>query len=662
MTYYNNILACTAEELLTICTKSTYDKLVQRGKINRLRRACKGTPALIEFRSLPAEYRDALIEQYGDPDEAAKWQSVADMVTADMAAIKFYTDFRLADSNELPKKNQRLYSNEASIFNAFEILMKKTLKHQSSGATLTGFWTMCSNALEGLQLEWPHKLPKTEKRLREKYEKYKEQGYRALISEKFGNQNTRIVNEHLESLLLNIYMQTWKPNYKKVHAGYMEFLHGEKGIVNKETGEIYDRNNYEPISESTVRNYMTKWSNAVGTHKKRSGSRIGYNSKYRSYADTVTDYAGTIISMDDRDLPWKMHNGKRPVAYLTLDVASKCFIGWAFAKPKTREDDNVNGKGMRLVMDCFRNTFDQLEYYGVNMPAEVEVENHLMSTLTETTLKEGNLFRFVRFAAAENPQEKEIERAFRILRYDYDKLQNNGAGWQARPFAKDESNQKGLRDDVKYTFEEICEMAENSINEYNDAPHPNQKEYPGMSRLDVFLTNQHPQLLPINWRDVSRWVGHSVTTSVNRGQVLANNQRFLLEDVAMMDKTGQGRELKAYWFNHNQNRNTIYLYDGEEYLGEARTKPRFHKGRLEQTAEDFQQMREMQAYTASIDNQAKETISKLEPVTFIDIQAVEKATERARKVQIVETPDEEFDYKTARRNAGTNAHNLLNAL
>lgn len=662
MTYYNNILACTAEELLTVCTKSNYDKLVQRGKINRLRRACKGTPALIEFRSLPADYRDALIKKYGDPDEAAKWQSVADMVTADMEAIRYYADFRLADSNELPKKNQKLYSNEASIFNAFEILMKKTLKHQSSGATLSGFWTMCSSALEGLQLEWPHKLPKTEKRLREKYEKYKEQGYRALISDKFGNQNTRVVNEHIESLLRNIYIQTWKPNYKKVHAGYIEFLQGKKGLVNKETGEIYDRNNYEPISESTVRNYMTKWSNAVGTHKKRSGSRIGYNSKYRSYADTVTDYAGTIISMDDRDLPWKMHNGKRPVAYLTLDVASKCFIGWAFAKPKTRDDDNVNGKGMRLVMDCFRNTFDQLEYYGVNMPAEVEVENHLMSTLTETTLKEGNLFRFVRFAAAENPQEKEIERAFRILRYHFDKLQNNGAGWQPRPFARDEANQKGLRDDVKYTFEEICEMAENSINEYNDAPHPDQKKYPGMSRLDVFLSNQHPQLLPINWRDVSRWVGHSVTTSVNRGQVIANNQRFLLEDVAMMDKTGQGRELKAYWFNHNQNRNTIYLYDGEEYLGEARTKPRFHKGRLEQTSEDFRQMREMQAYTASIDGQAKETISKLEPVTFIDIQTVDKAADRARAVEIVEIPEEEFDYKTARRNTGSNAHNLLNAL
>ncbi len=161
---------------------------------------------------------------------------------------------------------------------------------------------------------------------------------------------------------------------------------------------------------------------------------------------------------------------------------------------------------------------------------------------------------------------------------------------------------------------------------------------------------------------MSRWVGHSVTTSVNRGQVIANNQRFLLEDVAMMDKTGQGRELKAYWFNHNQNRNTIYLYDGEEYLGEARTKPRFHKGRLEQTSEDFRQMREMQAYTASIDGQAKETISKLEPVTFIDIQTVDKAADRARAVEIVEIPEEEFDYKTARRNTGSNAHNLLNAL
>ncbi|WP_395974197.1 hypothetical protein [Chryseobacterium cucumeris] len=652
MTYYDDILCCTQEELLQFCSESNYYKLVARGKINRKRRACKGTPALIEFSSLPLEYREELIKlNGGSPEKTVKHQQFADEIQLDMDAVSFYQNFK-ANGSPIKKDRQRQLANEASILNAIAMKLKAHLKRQSSGSSQAEFWKNAAKVLPGIKTEWPHKLPTSEKFLKKKFFTYIDEngGYRSLINGNYGNQNTRKVNENLESLLRFIFSQSWKPNHEDVWRDYISFINGVKILVNENTGEIYNPNDYEPISVSSVRSYMKKWSNAVGTEKKRSNSRIGYNAKHRSYADLIVDKSGSIISMDDRDMPFRLKGTtKRVVGYFSSDACSGAIIGWAFAKPKMREDD-PHGKGMKLIKDCFRNTFEQLDYYGVNMPAEVEVENHLMSTLKETTLKEGNLFQFVRFAAAENPQEKSIEGFFRVLRYKYDRKIK---GFRARPNARNEANQaRPGEENVEYSFEQICEIVIDNIIEYNNDLHPNQKKFPGKTRIEVFLENQHPALLPINWRDVSRWIGHQVKTSVNRGEVIANNQKFLLPDPKFMDQTGIGSDCMAYYFRHEAGEeNTIYLYKNDEFVCELSNKPQFHKARIEQTDADFKAMGKMQSFTRKIDNRAKEVIKQLNEnkVTFVKTEVVQNAVQTGREVEVFEEIEQVFDYTSIQR-------------
>lgn len=654
MTYYNDILCCTSEEIISISTKDIYKNMLRRKQINRVRRACKGNPALIEFSSLPLEYREELIKlNGGSPEKTVKHQQFAEEIQLDMDAVSFYQNYK-ANGSPIKKERQRQLANEASILNAIAMKLKAHLKRQGSGSNQTEFWRNATKVLPGIKTEWPHKLPISEKFLKKKFFAYTEDGYRALVNGNYGNQNTRKVNENLESLLRFIFTQSWKPNCEDVWLDYTKFINGVKILVNETTGEIYSPNDYEPISVSTVRNYMRKWSNAVGTEKKRSNSKIGYNAKHRSYADLVVDKSGAIVSMDDRDMPFRLKGTtKRVVGYFTADACSGAIVGWAFARPKMREDD-PHGKGIKLIMDCFRNTFEQLDYYDVKMPAEVEVENHLMSTLKETTLKEGNLFQFVRFAEAENPQEKSIEGFFRVLRYKYDRKIK---GFRARPHARSEANQaRPGEENIEYTFEEICEIVIDNILEYNNDLHPNQKKFPGKTRIEVFLENQHPALLPINWREVSRWVGHSVKTSVNRGEVIANNQKFLLPSPELMDKTGIGSECMAYYFKHETGKkNTIYLYKNDEFVCELNNKPQFHKARIEQTHEDHKAMGKMQSFTRKIDERAKEVVKSLEKVLFIETSVVENSVQQSRNVEFFENTEPVFDYTSIQRESAENS-------
>lgn len=665
---YHNRMAIPAKLLyedLGLIKYQDYQTKVRRGKIIRLRKGKgSGNCALIDLESLPFEYKRVIAAKFPNPKKVAETNAFADFIEEDTEAIAFFQKFRNANGSALKASHITRHSNEAAILNGFHKKIDGILKHSSKGATTRGFWKKACGVLDGLQDRWPHKLPRTQKRLREKYDRFIQHGNRSLLKG-WDNQNSRVVNEEIEALLNSIYCQYFKPNAAQVQGDYQSFLEGKKDIVNSRTGEIYDRTTYEPVSDSTVYNYLTKWESQVVTHSRRSNNRIQFGARHRAYASFTTDYAGSILSLDDRDLPWKMHNGKRAIAYIAADVNSECFIGWAFSRPAQRDDDKVYGKNLRLVNNMFQNLFQQLDYYGVNMPAEVEVENHLMSTLKETTLKENNLFRHVRFAAPENPQEKSIERIFRRLRYQYDKKQNGGKGWLPRPHARDEANQNRMEDTEKYTYdyEEIVSMAMDSMMQWNEALHPNQKKYPGKSRMDVWMDNQNPNLLPIDWRNVARYVGNKTESSVSRYEVRCNNQIWRLETPELANKTGNnGREIDAYWIERSEGAiDRIFLYkkNSDDFLCEALPKEVAHKAQIEQTNDDKNIIGKNYRYNKGIEKHIKEGKDNLAPVVLLDVDETEMPTDHT--VETVADEPDELDYFELKKD-DDKEYNLLDDL
>ena len=61
------------------------------------------------------------------------------------------------------------------------------------------------------------------------------------------------------------------------------------------------------------------------------------------------------------------------------------------------------------MVACFRDMFRLIERNGWGMPAGIEVEQHLMSKYKEGFLKAGEVFKFVRFCAPLNSQDKYAE-------------------------------------------------------------------------------------------------------------------------------------------------------------------------------------------------------------------------------------------------------------
>ena len=98
MQQYNGVLCISGSELIRseenptgLMCGNTYRSLVTRKRINVIRRAGgEGRTALIEFKSLPVKYREAIQSRYGDvPAEAVK-QDLLHRISLDQAAAVFF--------------------------------------------------------------------------------------------------------------------------------------------------------------------------------------------------------------------------------------------------------------------------------------------------------------------------------------------------------------------------------------------------------------------------------------------------------------------------------------------------------------------------------------------------------------------------------------------
>jgi len=74
--FYNNMICVSFDAILTTGSIS-YKALslkIFRKKINRVRRACRNNPALIEYASLPPIVKIALSARFGNPEPKEDWE------------------------------------------------------------------------------------------------------------------------------------------------------------------------------------------------------------------------------------------------------------------------------------------------------------------------------------------------------------------------------------------------------------------------------------------------------------------------------------------------------------------------------------------------------------------------------------------------------------
>lgn len=640
------------EVLAPIMSEANYKQLKARGKINVVR-AGKGLGnyALVEVATLPQRFRDRIKEKYGEMKGDILRDWFAQHYVVDAHARAFYTRFRFENGDALPPEHINEYTVNASVLQAVIALMNDTrvMRKAMQGDSVN--WGKMAGAISYYQAEFGHTLPLSVNRFKARVNEFRENGYECLISKKFQNQNTRKVTHRIERLVLSLAALEERPYVTVVMEMYNQFLCGEIEVADIETGEVFSseefidrKGNPVVLSEGTISNILNEHKNRALLSKVHD-SGWDFNNRYRPYhLRRVANYAGSKISLDDRDLPRPMHNGQRVKAYYAYDVASGAVVGYAYSRLKNKE----------LFIDCMRNMFQTLDRNGLYMPAELEVEHHLVSNFADGLMQAGTVFPLIRWCNPGNSREKRAEHFNRGKKYGVEKrLQTNIGRWYAKLEANRPKEEKVYDEQnntykVKtYSYEELVADDVRALTEWNNQQHPNQKKYPGMTRWDVLCQTQNPNLAAWDKHVLYRYIGECTETSIRQNMYCTvQYQQYRLPSPEVIEKLApRNNKVTAYYLpDIDGNINEVYIYQNDKYIATCGLLERYNEATVEQTEADREAYTEQAKFVSQFDRMMKEgKIRKVAVVSKSEVQEMDRL--KVRSVSMVPViPEDDDDY------------------
>ncbi len=585
-----------------------------------------GNEALVYFEALPHEWKQLMLKKFGDPRKAA--HPMEKFYTPDGEARRFYTHYRFNDGEYLKPEQIERYTINASVLNAIQLLVPhRSAERKMRGISTKKLWesvvddVKSFNTVLAQKHNTRHTLPESGDRLRDRLKLYNQLGYSALVDGRNKNSNSVVVTPLMVDVWKQIYagQRGQKPNHLEVYRYYMAFLEGTLEIINNNTGEAYDPTHidFKSCSDKTVYSYQNQWQNKIATHARRTGNAQQYKGQFIPYHKTkAPEFAGSLISVDDRQPKLEYAPGKRIWSYIAADVASQAITCWVYG-------DTKEG----LIYEFYRQMARNYGQWELPLPYELEGEMSLNSGLRETLLKNGAMFQRVRLEA-NNARGKIIERIFRDIAHKYEKLI---PGFKARPFARDEANQPGPEKPHYYTKEEIIQLNKRVIWEWNNELHPNQKLYEGMTRWDVFMDKQHPALLahyPTHWAGFLPYLGKAQKTSLNVGRIKLqykdrmlgiNGQVALGDDLINIMRQIEGEEVMVHWLDNDKGqvmKALVYTLSGQ-YVCELMGDMEYNRASLERTGDDEEIRKINSAYTNTVNSYMRRAVKEIDTVTLI---------------------------------------------
>lgn len=640
MQYVGNTLCASGAELIIseknpngFISLSLWKKW-QRTGVKIIQRACFGKPALIDFNTIPEKYRNEIAVKLGLPQEQATIKTFKDRVIADANAVTFYSNYKLSDGRFLPDAVQREYAINAAVLNAIKIVQKDSREmRQKLGKPQVNFWGKAITAVNNIRVELGHTLPATDVTLQRRFTKYVNEGYAALISGKYCNDNSRKVSDKIENLIMSIYTMPNKPFVAKVHELYLQFLTGKFSPVDRKTGEVFDPKDFyengEPIviGEKTVWNYLNMPGNRMIVDKVRMGAHR-YNNTHRPHHHRhAPEFSFSKITMDDRDLPRKCTSNKYVKAYYSYDVASGCVIGASYSLNKDET----------LFLDCMKDMFRLIEREGFGMPLEVEVENHLVNKFFDDL---AIMFPFVRICNPGNSQEKHAEHFNRAKKYGVEKNTQSGIGrWWSRHDAyqvdRDKINDEFV--EKMFTYERLVADDMAACQAYNNQLHPKQKKYPGKTRWQVLVENMNPNTPQVSKPIVYKAIGYKTQTSIRRNQyATVRGDKFQIPNLSVIDRLNQGDyTVDAYFLPDAEGLFTeVFLFQNSEYLCRAEKLGTYNTAKAEQTDADRDAFKLQSEFVGRFDAKSKEGKNELAKIVMIENSTIADAM--AQEVTIIE--------------------------
>lgn len=589
---------------------------------------------LVQFETMRQKDKEKLIAHFGNPyQHLASFPLMKMLPDVPEAARTFYNDYEYNGNTKLPDThiNQCMrYVQWLLLVDRFisDKAIKKEIRTEL-GLSMDEFaktlQTMVCKDKETERISGKHGASWTKLTLNVKILNHLKEnasgrsGYAAFIDSNFGNDNRKIVTDEVVELLNNLFRkQAHKPTPKEVANQYRAFIRGEMDMIIDSTGELLQPADYPELSEGTILHWLRKWENKAPAVAARTGNRqLFINEQVPSHKKIAPLWAGSKLSIDDRQPPFEYGPSKRAWFYMGIDLCSGAWTCWVHGK--TKEE---------LLQNFYRQMLRNYAEWGLCLPHELECEMSLNSQYQNTLLADGAMFGKVQMEA-NNARGKRIERYFRDMRYEVEKTDT---GWIPRPFARSESNRAGVKNNdydkpAQFVpYETIIEKSIGHIVDWNNSEHP---KHPGMSRWEVFMTMQNPNLTNINYRAILPHVGYTTRSSVKAGQLLLQGTEWLLgnnnEVVAGGElinylKAVNGRDVLVQWIDGNDGKvlqALVCTTDGR-YICQAVAKPAYNTASIEQTDKDRHAKSILSKYVATVTGFINTEKGISETVTVID--------------------------------------------
>lgn len=638
------------EELAPIMSIPNYKKLAAKEKINVVRSGRGlGGYVLVEIATMPLRFQERIKLKYGDMKEDVIRNWLGSHYHIDAKAREFYTRFRFDNGDALPPEHIQEYTVNASVIEAVMRAMEDATFMRKAMKAGPVNWGELAGAISYYQAEFGHTLPVSSNRFKKRVNDFKANGYESLISRKFMNQNRRKVTYDIERLLLSIDAQPEQPFNTTVWEQYNLFVQGELELYDPETGEVLNPADFTDkdgnplvLSPATVANYLNNPKNKA-LRGKLHMSQWDFNNAYRPYhLRSIGEYSLSKVSLDDRDLPRPMKDGNRVKAYYAYDVVSGAVVGYAYNRYKTTE----------LFLDCMRNMFQTLDRNGMYIPAELEVEHHLVSDFADGLMQAGTVFPLIRWCNPGNSREKRAEHKNREKKYGVEKRTQVGIGrWYAkleanRPKEEKVYDEKNNTYKVKtYSYEELVADDIRAIETFNAQPHPNQKRYPGMSRWDVLCAHQNPNLAPWDKAVLYRFIGQHTETTIRQNTycTVMYNQYGLPSPEIIEKLEPRNYKVDAYYLpDADGTINEVYIYQNGRYIATCKPVARYNENTAEQTEYDKAAYTEQSKYVAQFDKMMKD--GKIKRVGILAKEEAKLITEVQAEAVPLPAQAKEEDY------------------
>lgn len=623
-TYYNNVLCVEGGWLYNakIISKSYYKKLKRNGILKAMNRACKGNPAKIAYESIPPKYKAIIIEREGNPYKQATLPNPLEkIIKRDSKAAQYFSNYLTPKGNNLPIKRQIEYTTNAEILNAMQVLVNKRNRLSASTKGKVGdMWQQVADYVKGLNPDkYRHSLPTSWRRLRDdKFKPYIKYRYESLIHPNYGNDSARVVTARFENLIISLYCMPEKPFATTVLDDYLQFMGEAFDLVDLKTGELFDRTDFRNedgtpiiVSNSTIWNILKNPKNQPVIAKHRSDALEFQKNHSPHHHRHAPHYSLSKISMDDRDLPRKLPNGKRLKVYYAYDILSGCVVGVSYARQKNT----------KLFIDCMRNMFQFLHNNNFGVPMEVEVEHHLVNQFKNDLMQAGNVFPFVRWCLAGNSQEKWAETGNRIKKLGFEKRYQQGIGrFYAKLEAHRTTEQKVFdAENDTYKFKSYSEeqlIADDlwTIEQLNNSLHPNQSKFKGMTRLEVLKYHLNPDITPLNPSLIARYIGDKTQTSIVRNQYFSvKRQKYIIPSVDVLDNLSPNNyTVQAYYIpKQDKTIDKVFIYQNDLFIAECLPLEEYNTATAEWTDKDEYIKQQQSDFVKSFRTKVKENSEKV---------------------------------------------------